>query len=93
MTLTKKKNWVSELEKELAPFPLPPAKDPVPMRYTVMVCPLHNPRDVLYGYVTTHLSLEDWCSMHKWCLIQCYHAVTRPATAREIADQQAVDLF
>ncbi len=58
----------------------------IAMQYHVMVCKRHNPRDVLYGTVVSHLSLEDWCDLKGMCLIQSYPQCTRVALPSERTD-------
>jgi hypothetical protein len=49
------------------PFPHEGAKV-----YRVMVTPKKGRINPSYGTVVTHLSLEDWCDMKGWKLVQHY---------------------
>lgn len=60
-----------------------------PVRYSVMIATKARPGDVEIGYVTTHLSLEDWCEMHGRILIKHY---PNKATAPK-PNEKPIDLF
>lgn len=68
-----------------ASFEIIPSGDNGPMLYRVMVTPVIGRINPSYGSVVTHLSLQDWCQMHGWRLVQQYPG-TRLALPGERTD-------
>ncbi len=74
---------------EVIPETVRSEEDPKPMRHSVMIATKARPGDVQIGFVTTHLSLEDWCDMRGFILILDYpNKVTTPKP-----NEKLVDLF
>lgn len=85
----KAQSLLQDASFEVIPDTLPSNREPTLLRYSVEVFKRNNVRCVEFGYITTHLSLEDWCDMHGYGLIRCHVQCTR----RPLPNEKTIDLF
>lgn len=87
--MTVAKSLLKDNTFEVIPDTLPSGREPVAMRYTVEVFKRGKVNCPEFGYVTTHLDIEEWCEMHGYGLMR-YHA---HCTRRPLPNEKPIDLF
>jgi hypothetical protein len=83
------KSLLQDSTFEVVPETQPSGGGPLAMRYTVELFRRSKPGVILFGHVTTHLTLEDWCVMHGFGLIRSHPACIRSP----LPSEQPIDLF